>query len=157
MPQNYSFTTHWYVSAPFKEVWEVIYKSEEWPQWWKDVLSVTEIEKGDERGIGSIRVYKLKSPTGYTLSFNLLLTEREEYKCLSGKASGELEGTGSWHFGIGEGITHVSCHWDVHTNIGWMNAFAFMLKPIFKLNHKIVMKRGARCLARKLQTDVSCN
>ena len=155
MPENYSFSTSWYINAPLEKVWEIIYKSEEWPQWWKGVLSVTETEKGDERGIGSVRTYRLRSPMGYTLSFDLLLTDREEYKYLSGNASGELEGTGSWSFDRGEGMTHVRCHWNVHTNIKWMNAFAFILKPVFKLNHRIVMKWGAKSLAKKLNTDVS--
>jgi len=156
MPENYSFTTHWYVNAPLKDVWEAIYKSEEWPRWWKGVQSVTETVNGDERGIGSVRVYKLRSPMLYTLSFNLLLTDREEYKYLSGNASGELEGTGAWYFDIGEGMTHVRCHWNVHTNIKWMNAFAFILKPIFRYNHSKVMKWGAESLAKKLNTEVTC-
>ncbi|OJW80959.1 MAG: hypothetical protein BGO69_19955 [Bacteroidetes bacterium 46-16] len=157
MPENYSFTTHWYVNAPLKDVWELIYKSEEWPKWWNGVLSVTETEKGDERGIGSIRIYRLRSPMLYTLSFRLLLTQREEYKHLAGNASGELEGEGAWHFDTGEGVTHVRCHWNVHTNIKWMNTFAFLLKPVFMFNHRLVMKQGAKCLAKKLGTTVITN
>ena len=155
MPENYSFTTNWYVKAPLEKVWETIYKSEEWPEWWKGVVSVTETEKGDERGIGSIRVYGLRSPMLYTLCFNLLLTDRIEYEYLSGNASGELEGTGAWHFESKDGITHVSCHWNVHTNIKWMNAFAFMLKPIFRYNHGKVMEWGAQSLAKKLNAEVT--
>ncbi len=154
MPENYSFTTHWYVEAPLEKVWETIYKSEEWPRWWKGVKSVTETEKGDERGIGSIRIYRLRSPMFYTLSFKLLLTDRVEYKYLLGNASGELEGTGAWHFEEQGEITYVQCHWHVHTNIKWMNAFAFLLKPIFRYNHGKVMQWGAESLAKKLNAEV---
>ena len=150
MQSNYSFITHWHVKAPLADVWEIIFRSEEWPEWWKGVLSVTEIAKGDEWGIGSIREYRLRSPMFYTLSFRLLLTDRIEHEYLSGNASGELEGTGAWHFKEDNGITHVQCHWNVHTNIKWMNAFAFFLKPVFRYNHSTVMKWGAESLANKM-------
>lgn len=154
MPQNYSFTTNWYVKAPMELVWETIRQSEVWPEWWKGMLSVKETVKGDERGIGSVREYCIKSPMRYTLFFKLLLTDRIEYQYLSGNASGELEGVGAWHFKAEGDTIHVTCEWNVHTNLGWMNAFAFMLKPVFKFNHSLVMKWGAQSLAKKLNTEV---
>ncbi len=151
MHTEYNFTTHWHVDAPLQEVWELIYHSEEWPQWWADVISVVESSHGDDRGIGSIRHYILRSPTGYKLSFNLLLTGRLEYQLLEGNASGELEGKGSWHFKTAtNGGTHVECLWNVNTKIDWMNKLSFLLRPVFKYNHKIVMRRGAKGMARKL-------
>ncbi|MBS1585871.1 MAG: SRPBCC family protein [Bacteroidetes bacterium] len=157
MPENYSFTTHWYVRAPVEVVWETIRQSEAWPEWWKGMLSVKELEKGDERGIGSIREYRIKSPMNYTLFFRLSLTDRVEYQFLSGNATGELEGVGAWHFQTEGDITHVTCEWNVHTNLGWMNTFAFMLKPVFKFNHSLVMKWGAQSLAKRLNTEVRYN
>jgi hypothetical protein len=154
MAQQYSFTTKWKLKAPLEAVWYAIYYSEEWPQWWKDFTSVTEIEKGDEQSIGSIRVYKLRSPFMYTLTFHLLLTKRKDLHFLEGRATGELEGTGAWHFKEQDGITEVTCTWNVATNIKWMNAFAFMLKPLFKYNHGVVMKHGAKALAKKLNAEL---
>jgi hypothetical protein len=154
MPEKYLFTTTWKIEAPLKDVWDAIYYSEEWPAWWKDFKSVTEIENGDHQNIGSIRVYKLKSPLIYTLSFNLLLTKRADLQYLEGKASGDLEGTGSWAFKEIDGITEVHCTWHVATNISWMNAFAFLLKPLFRYNHGLVMKNGAKALAKRLNVPL---
>jgi Polyketide cyclase / dehydrase and lipid transport. len=150
----YHFVTHWEVHAPLAEVWDVIYQSEQWPLWWKGVVSVTETNKGDERGIGSIRVYKLRSPMYYTLSFSLRLTHRIDNALLAGEASGELNGIGEWLFLHKDGITNVRCIWDVDTTVCWMNAFAFLLKPIFRYNHNVVMKQGATSLAKKLNARV---
>jgi len=44
----------------------------------------------------------------------------------------------------------VQYNWNVETNKAWMNYFSFALKPLFKLNHDVVMKRGAACLTKKL-------
>jgi hypothetical protein len=114
------------------------------------VKSVVEIEKGDERGIGSIRVYKMQTALPYSLTFSILLSEREEYKLLAGRVFGELEGKGSWFFHQQGDVTHVQCIWNVATTISWMNKLAFLLKPIFAYNHKIVMRWGANSLAKKL-------
>jgi len=46
----YSFLTTWCVDAPIEPVWELISASERYPEWWKGVRSVTELESGDERG-----------------------------------------------------------------------------------------------------------
>jgi hypothetical protein len=154
MAAQYLFITDWYIRAPLQQVWDAIYLSEEWPQWWDSVLSVTETVKGDERGIGSVRIYKLQSPVLYTLSFSLTLTERIEYKLLKGSASGDLKGIGAWRFEENNGITHVQCEWNVSTTVWWMNLFAFMLKPAFSYNHRLVMKRGAKCLAKKLNAEL---
>lgn len=153
MARIYSFQTDWLFNAPVNKVWEAIYLSEDWPKWWKGVLSVEEIVKGDELGIGSIRLYKMRSPMFYTLSFNMELTDRIEYQLLKGNASGELEGTGSWHFREEEGMTHVHYEWKVSTNKAWMNYLSFILKPLFEYNHDTVMKWGAESLARKLNTE----
>jgi uncharacterized membrane protein len=150
LSKRYAFVTKWKIAAPLEEVWDAIYDSENWPGWWKSVLTVKEIEKGDNCGIGSVRVYKLRSPLYYTLSFSLLLTKREDHKILEGLASGDLEGTGAWYFSQSDGVTHVECHWHVRTTIKWMNALGFLLKPLFEFNHKLVMKQGASDLAKLL-------
>src|SRR5690606_17528487 len=117
--KQYHFISHWQVSAPLQQVWDAIYLSEQWPEWWKGVVSVKEIKAGDSLGIGSIRTYRMRSPMLYTLSFNLQLTDREELKLLKGNATGELKGTGAWHFEHKNGITDVKCIWNVHTTLWW--------------------------------------
>lgn len=150
----YSFTTKWETPAPLNEVWEAIRNSLDWPEWWKSFTDVTELNHGDENGIGGIYRYTLKSPTHYKLTFDLQLTERIEHKKLEGKASGELEGTGTWLFEEKNGITFIECIWNVKTTQRWMNALAFILMPLFKYNHRMVMKKGGQYLAKKLNAQV---
>jgi uncharacterized membrane protein len=154
MPIQYSFVTRWKTNAPHTDVWEVIKDSLDWPRWWKSFTSVTELSPGDEQNIGSIRRYTLKSPTGYKLTFDLELLERKEYKRLHGKASGELQGSGTWTITEYNGETYIECLWHVQTTKKWMNALAFMLKPAFMYNHQLVMKKGAKYLSAKLGVPV---
>lgn len=151
----YSFTTKWETNAPVGDVWEAIRNSLDWPKWWKSFISVTETTPGDAQGIGSVRKYTLQSPTRYKLTFDMLLTDRIEHKLLAGKATGELAGTGTWHFDTRNGKTYIECQWNVATTKAWMNIFAFLLKPAFQYNHRKVMKDGAKYLEQRLGAPVS--
>ena len=155
MAIKYSFTTQWEANASRKEVWDAILNPLQWPLWWKDFTEAEEIKSGDISGIGRKIKFTLKSPAHYKLRFNVELKERVEYQLLIGKATGDLEGTGKWIFDEHNGQTNVECHWDVTTNIGWMNALSFLLKPIFAHSHKIVIKNGAHYLALRLGKNVT--
>ncbi len=157
MAGRYSFITKWQIKAPVEEVWDAIYNSLEWPQWWKGVIKADELQEGDGRGINGVREYTWKSVLPYKLRFKSKLTEREDYKLLHGVAFGELEGDGTWHFYHKDGITYLQYDWNVYTNKKWMNLFSFILKPLFKYNHNVVMKWGAKGLAKKLDAELlSC-
>lgn len=154
MRKKYSFITKWELQAPLEQVWDLIYNSLEWPQWWPGVTEVIEIKKNDVNGINGIRCYTWKSFLPYKLTFTMQLTEKEHLRHMKGVAFGELEGQGEWFFVQQNGVVYVQYNWDVFTNKKWMNYFSFFLKPVFKINHNIVMHWGAKGLARKLNTTL---
>ena len=143
---------HWQLKAPLEEVWDAIYNSMEWPLWWKGVTAVTEIQKNDDSGVNGIRTYTWKSVLPYKLTFNMKLTEKEPLKRLKGIASGELEGTGEWHFSQNEGIVTMQYNLNIITTKKWMNRLSFILKPVFSYNPNVVMHWGGKGLAKKINT-----
>jgi hypothetical protein len=151
---SYKFITSWEIAAPVNDVWYAIYESLEWPNWWKGLKQVKLIKENDANGINGIRTYTWKSALPYSLSFHMKLTEKQDFRLLKGVAFGELEGEGTWHFEEQSGITKVRYNWNVITNKAWMNYFSFILKPIFKINHNIIMKWGAEGLAKKLNAKL---
>lgn len=154
MGTQYHFITRWQIKAPLPQVWNAIEDSLNWPNWWKGVVAVKELQQGDVQGVGGIRSYAWRSVLPYRLVFHMQLTELEKYKRIKGKASGELEGEGEWLFEEHNGITHIQYHWTVSTHKPWMNHLAFLLKPAFNYNHDVVMRWGAQGLARKLQAEL---
>jgi hypothetical protein len=154
MATEYAFITRWQIKAPLNQVWDTIYSSLDWPGWWKGVLAVKELQKGDEDGIDSIREYTWRSILPYKLVFNMRLTELEKFRRMKGKAFGELEGEGEWFFEEKDGITFVQYNWTVFTNKSWMNYLAFIMKPAFSYNHDVVMSWGAKGLAKKLNAEL---
>ncbi len=154
MATQYAFITRWQIKAPLSEVWDAIHSSLDWPVWWKGVIKVRELEKGDTDGVGGVREYTWRSILPYQLAFNMRLTELEKYKRMKGIAFGELEGEGEWFFEEKDGITFIHYYWTVFTNKAWMNYLAFMLKPAFNYNHDVVMSWGAKGLAKKLNAEL---
>src|SRR5205085_666980 len=108
----------------------------------------------DETGINGVRNYTWKSVLPYELSFNMKLVEKKQLQSLKGIALGELQGNGEWLFTQKDSIVYVQYNWNVITTKKWMNTFSFVLKPLFRINHNIVMRWGGECLAKKLRTTL---
>ncbi|UEG50804.1 SRPBCC family protein [Ferruginibacter lapsinanis] len=151
---QYSFETIWQVKAPLQKVWKAIYEQEKWPDWWRGVISVETLQEGDETDLGKKVRYTWRSILPYTLTFDMESCNIQEPFILEGIAYGELEGEGKWRFLEENGVTTLQYNWDVNTTKKWMNNLRPVLKPLFKWNHDVVMKRGARGLAKKLNAEL---
>ena len=99
----YSFLTTWCVDAPVQDVWDVISASDRYPEWWKGVRKVTELEPGGEHGLGALQRLEWRSKLPYSLEFDMRVTRSEPPYLLEGHASGELEGVGIWRLYDGAG------------------------------------------------------
>jgi hypothetical protein len=149
---EYSFVTIWRHQAPIDRVYDAIADSLHWPEWWSTVTKVEDVAPGDpDSGIGGVRRYTFKGSLPYTLAFDLAVTRMERPQTLAGNASGELEGTGVWTLTEeSDGVTVARYDWNVRTTRWWMNFLAPLARPIFKANHDLVMRAGAKGLCSRL-------
>jgi len=147
---EYRFLTTWLLESPRQPVWDAIYDSERWPQWWKGVLEAEKLEEGDEAGVGQYGRYVWKSKLPYKLEFFVRTTKVAEPSLLEGDASGELTGVGRWRLFEENGVTAVLYEWNVTTTRAWMNALAPLARPVFAVNHDYVMRNGGTGLAELL-------
>ncbi len=147
---RYRFLTTWLIEAERERIWDVIYESETWPQWWPGVIHTERLAEGDEEGVGQIGRYTWRSRLPYELVFEMRTTRVERPHLLEGEASGELAGTGRWRLFEQDGATAVLYEWDVETTRPWMNLLAPLARPVFAWNHDYVMRNGGRGLARRL-------
>ncbi|MDQ1686908.1 MAG: hypothetical protein QOC82_3645 [Frankiaceae bacterium] len=151
---TYSFLTTWCLDAPIEPVWDLISSSEHYPEWWKGVRSVTELEPGGENGVGALSRFEWRSKLPYSLEFDLRVTRSEPPYLLEAHASGELEGVGVWRLYSNETGTAVIYSWDVSTTRGWMNRLAPVARPAFAWNHDYVMRQGAIGLSTRLGAEL---
>lgn len=151
--ETYSFLTEWRLRASKKDVWQVILDAEKWPQWWKGVKDAKVLRAGDASGKGSITYYEMGA-FFYSLKFMLKIVDIEKHRFIKGLAEGDLIGTGMWEMEEANGIVTVRYYWNVETTVGWMNKWAWLLRPVFRLGHNLVMRWGGKGLARKLGTQL---
>ncbi|HEY3193566.1 MAG TPA: SRPBCC family protein [Solirubrobacterales bacterium] len=144
---EYRFLTTWLLQAPREPIWDAIYESEQWPQWWRGVVEAEKLKEGDGSGVGQYGRYVWKSKLPYRLEFFVRTTKVERPHLLEGDASGELAGVGRWRLFEQGGITAVLYEWNVRTTRTWMNLLAPLARPIFAVNHDYVMRNGAKGLA----------
>ena len=144
---EYRFLTTWLLEADRERVWDAVYDSERWPQWWKGVLEAEKLEEGDEDGVGQYGRYVWRSKLPYRLEFFVRTTRVEKPHLLEGDASGELAGVGRWRLFEQGGVTAVLYEWNVRTTRPWMNLLAPLGRPIFAVNHDYVMRNGGEGLA----------
>ena len=149
---HYRFLTTWALAAPIEDVWQAIYETERWPEWWQGVKVAERLRRGDDPddGVGSIHRYVWRSRLPYDIEFRMRTTRVERPFLLEGEADGNLRGTGRWRLWQGAGATAVTYEWEVGTTIAWMNAIASIGRPVFHWSHDVVMRRGGRGLAQRL-------
>jgi len=147
---SYEFLTTWVLDAPREDVWDAIWESERWPEWWPGMLEAVELDPGTPCGIGRRGRYLWRSRIPYPVRFEVRSTLVERPSALEGEASGDLEGTGAWRFDETDGVTTASYAWNVRTTKRWMNALAPIATPVFRRNHDYLMRRGGLGLARML-------
>jgi hypothetical protein len=149
---SYEFVTNWEFDAPLDRVWNEIYHSERWPEWWKAVESVVSIAPGDESGVGAIRRYTWRGALPYRLRFDMTTTRVERLVRLEGIAKGELSGQGCWHFSSEGSKARVRYDWEVETSKRWMQVLRPIARPVFEWNHDAVMRWGLDGIKQRLRS-----
>jgi hypothetical protein len=147
---SYRFLSCWLLDAPREDVWEAIWDSASWPEWWRGVISAEETDPGTACGIGRRGSYVWRSRIPYPVRFEVVSTVVEPPTFLEGGASGELEGIGRWRLFEDGGVTAALYEWNVSTTKRWMNAIAPLASPVFRWNHDQVMRWGGEGMAQHL-------
>lgn len=150
----FAFLTTWCVAAPIQDVWDVISTRERYPEWWKGVRSVSELEPGGEHGVGALSRVRWRSRLLYSLQFDMRVTRAEPPYLLEGHASGELQGTGVCRLYEGAAGTALIYSWEVSTTRAWMTGLAPFVRPLFTWNHDQIMRQGAHGLAQRLGVEL---
>ncbi len=147
---EYRLLTIWRIEAPLEDVYAAIHNSLRWPDWWPDAQDVEQTAAGDVDGINNIRRYSWQGQLPYRLVFEVRTTRIETLVAIEGRAQGDLDGFGCWHFSRRGAVSIVRCEWHVRSTRWWMNLIAPLARSVFIRNHARVMEHGGEGLARWL-------
>jgi hypothetical protein len=153
MPPMYSFVSRWHLPVAPEAAWSELARTLEpgsgGARWWPGfalTMAPRRVTAG-ERMIITVR-----SPLGYALRLRLEITDAEPGRSITARSEGDLRGQGSVEVqAAAGGASVVVFHWDVETRRPWMNATAWLLRPVFEHAHTRVMRRGERGLRTELR------
>lgn len=148
---QFQLVSHWHVDAPIDRVWAALKATEAWPTWWPYVKSVQELHPGDAEGLGAVRHIAWSSRLPYGVAFDVEVVEIERPRRMRARASGQLDGMGTWELTPEGETTRVRYIWCVDLGSRWMRLVAPLAAPVFRWNHDGVMRAGAQGLARHLK------
>ena len=152
MPDNaYHFIDRWRVEGDLKEVADILEDPLSLPRWWGSVyFEVKEIERGEDHGIGKLISLRAGGWLPYTLRINFRTIESRYPYGFTMDASGDLEGKGIWTFEQAGRFVNVTYDWTIKANKPSIEKLSFLLKPIFRSNHRWTMTRGEESLKLEL-------
>jgi hypothetical protein len=152
---GYRFVTVSEIAVPVERAWAEVSRPDRWATWWPGLIAVKEIESGDADSIGALEEFTFKSRLPYTLVFRGRITRIDPLRRMDVEAVGELEGVAVYQLEDLGASTRMTLTWTVRTTKPWMNILAPVARPFFAWNHDVLMKAGARGLARKLGSEVT--
>ena len=147
----YHFITHWRVEGSVGEVSSILGDALSLPRWWPSVyLSVEEVHAGEASGVGRDVWLHTKGWLPYTLRWGFVVTEAERPGGFSLVARGDFVGEGRWTFVQSGGWVDVTYDWRVSATKPLLRRLSWLLKPVFRANHRWAMARGEESLRLEL-------
>jgi hypothetical protein len=153
VPANaYHFISDWRVQGTTEEVFDTLSDATSLPRWWPSLyLRATELEPGDERGIGKVVDLDSRAWLPYTIRWRFRVTESDRPHHSRLEASGDLNGRGIWTI-TQEGEEVLARYdWKVRADKPLLRYLSPVLKPIFAANHEWSMARGEESLELELR------
>ncbi|GAA1728953.1 hypothetical protein [Microbacterium paludicola] len=150
MSTRYSFRTRWSVDASPERSWQelVAVATGRSDGWWRSLrvtAPATRAEPGAEIGA------RVRAPFGYSLRFVLRVTAVDKGRAIDAVSVGDLEGRGRVEVHPRGSGSELRFEWDVTARRRWMIAAGPVLRRVFALGHRIVMRAGERGLRRAVR------
>ncbi len=173
---SYYFLDEWFIPAAAIEVWPYIAKGSEYPLWWGMVYDKVELlsntnesqvgQQGESYGesqgesygepycapqVGDKAAVSAHGRLPYHIHFTTEITAVEPLRLLALKATGNLNGQGTWRLTPIKGGTRVTFEWIVQADKLLLRMLSPLVKPLLADNHRWTMRQGEAALRSKLQ------
>ncbi|CAL9617996.1 SRPBCC family protein [Streptomyces sp. Tu 3180] len=143
---HYRFRSLWTLPAPAPVVYRVLERVEDYPLWWPQVREVVRLD-------ATSGIVRIRSLMPFDLWTTLRVGRRDaEAGILEAGLSGDIDGWARWtvtRLGPGGSLAHYEQEVDVRKPL--LRRLAVPGRPVFRLNHALMMRSGRRGLAAHLE------
>ncbi|NEA45942.1 SRPBCC family protein [Streptomyces sp. SID10815] len=145
-PSHYRFRSRWPLSAPPAAVYDALERVEDYPRWWRQVRAV-------RRTGADTAALRVRAVLPYDLCFTVRETRRDPAAgVLEAALAGDLDGWSRWTLTPHGAGTLVHYDQVVDVTAPLLRRLAVPGRPVFRLNHRLMMRSGRRGLAARLRT-----
>jgi hypothetical protein len=142
---RYRFRSLWPLDAPPARVYEVLERPEDYPRWWPQVREVTRID--DTTG-----VIRIRSLLPYDMTFTAREARRDPAAgILETTLWGDIDGWARWTVTAHGSGTLARYDQAVVVDKPLLRRLAVPGRPVFRLNHRLMMRAGRRGLSAYLE------
>ncbi|MGW6710190.1 SRPBCC family protein [Streptomyces sp. NPDC054956] len=142
---RYRFRSVWDLDAPAARVYAALERPESYPLWWPQVRAVA--PAGDERSGTAL----IRSALPCTLRVSAAELLRDPVRgVLEVALGGDLEGWARWTVRSRAGGSRALYEQEVEVRSPLMRWLSLPGRPVFRLNHALMMRAGRRGLAAHL-------
>ncbi|MFK0171828.1 SRPBCC family protein [Streptomyces sp. NPDC090306] len=142
---RYRFVSLWSLPAPPDVVHAALERVDEYPLWWPQVKEVRGLD-------GTSAVVTVRSVLPYRLTFVARAVRRDPAAgVLEIAMSGDLVGWARWTLRDAGGGTLARYDQEVEVGKALMRRLAVPGRPLFRANHRLMMRAGRRGLTARLQ------
>ncbi|MFB7994751.1 SRPBCC family protein [Streptomyces sp. NPDC056002] len=142
---HYRFRSVWDMPAGPADVFAALERAEDYPLWWPQVREATPLD--ERRGTARFR-----SLLPYDLFVTATALRRDtEAGVLEIAMSGDLEGWVRWTVGVYGDGTRALYEQEVEVRKPLLRRFARVGRPVFLVNHALMMRGGRRGLVAHLR------
>ncbi|MFI1925100.1 MULTISPECIES: SRPBCC family protein [unclassified Streptomyces] len=142
---RYRFRSLWALPAPPARVYDALERAEDYPRWWRQVREVNQVD-------ATTGVIRVRSLLPYDLTFTAREVRRDAAAgVLEIAMTGDLDGWARWTVTAAGSGTLARYEQVVQVNKPLLRRFAVPGRPVFRLNHRLMMRAGRRGLAAYLE------
>ncbi|MGW3509054.1 SRPBCC family protein [Streptomyces sp. NPDC000994] len=142
---HYRFRTWWTLPASPDAVYRALERVEDYPRWWRQVREVTRTD-------AATGVIRIRSLLPYDLTFTAREVRRDPAAgVLEAVLTGDVDGWARWTLTAHGTGTLARYDQVVDVNKPLLRRFAVPGRPLFRANHRLMMRAGRRGLAAHLE------
>ncbi|MDQ0579807.1 SRPBCC family protein [Streptomyces rishiriensis] len=142
---RYRFRSLWALPAPPARVYDALERVEDYPRWWRQVREVHRID-------GATGVIRIRSFLPYDMTFTAREVRRDAAAgVLEVAMTGDIDGWARWTVTADGSGALARYDQVVRVDKPLLRRLAVPGRPVFRLNHRLMMRAGRRGLAAHLE------
>ncbi|MFJ9021243.1 SRPBCC family protein [Streptomyces sp. NPDC102259] len=142
---RYRFRSLWALPAPPARVYDALGRVEDYPRWWRQVREVNRVDS-------ATGVLRIRSLLPYDITFTAREVRRDAAAgVLEVAMTGDLDGWARWTITADGAGTLARYDQVVQVDKPLLRRLAVPGRPVFRLNHRLMMRAGRRGLAAYLE------